>query len=224
MKKSSAVEWEESEERILKIIEEYMKKSPGNWLLDAGCGTGRLLPRFQKYFDKILAVDLDPTQIRKAQELAQIHGFANKVTFKTSSIDSVKWRRNSIDAVLCSHLLQHVSNDSVKRILEKFKTLSKEDSLLFIMTAHARYQDYFTKESLEGQEHFEERINAEEFDSLTSNSKNILPIHFFPKKSIQNALERSGFKTLEYRLFHKVAVGNSCRKESRDLLIVAKKL
>ncbi len=223
MKRTSGMlQWERSENRVLDIIEEYMKKFPGSWLLDAGCGTGRLLPRFQDYFDKILAADRDPAQIKMAKDLVISHGFADKMVFETTSIEKLSWPRVSIDAILCSHLLQHINTDSVPLVLQKFRTLSKADGTLFLITTHAKNQDYFAKEYLIGKELIEEKISEEEFNSLISNKRNILPLHFFSTKSIQNTMRDSGYKLLDYRLFHIVRSGIK-KKEARDILLVGKK-
>ncbi len=224
MKRTSGrLQWEKSEKKILNIIEEYMKKFPGSWLLDAGCGTGRLLPRFQDYFDKILANDRDPAQIKKAKNLVRSRGFADKVVFETTSIEELSWPRVSIDAILCSHLLQHINTDSVPLVLQKFGILSKANGTLFVMTTHAKNQDYFAKEYLIGQELIEEKIGEEEFNSLISNKSNILPLHFFSTKSIQNTMRDSGYKLLDYRLFHIVNRIDSKKKEARDILLVGQK-
>lgn len=224
MKRTSGrLQWEKSEKKILNIIEEYMKKFPGSWLLDAGCGTGRLLPRFQDHFDKVLATDRDPAQIERARDLVRSRGFADKVVFETASIEELSWPKASIDAILCSHLLQHISTDSVPLVLQKFCTLSKANGALFIMTTHAKNQDYFAKEYLIEQELIEEKISEDEFNSLISNKSNILPLHFFSTKSIQNAMRDSGYKLLEYRLFHIVNRIDTKRKEDRDMLLVCQK-
>jgi len=64
--------WQRSEKRILNLmkkqIEKYIKKD-NTWFLDAGCGDGRLLPEFEKYFDNILLVEPDKYRLKKAQQL-----------------------------------------------------------------------------------------------------------------------------------------------------------
>jgi cyclopropane fatty-acyl-phospholipid synthase-like methyltransferase len=220
---SSIGQWEKSEKKILTVIEDYVKKFPGFWLLDAGCGTGRLLPFLADYFDMILAIDRDPVQIRKAKDLARNCGFADKVVFETSSISEFLWRKASIDSIVCSHLLQHISTQSVFEVFQKFGALSKVNGTLFILTNHAKNQDYFVKQYLKDQKVVEEKICEEEFNSLVSNKVNILPIHFFSKDRILQVMKDSGYSLLDYRLFHKVSRTDAEQKENRDMLIVAQK-
>ena len=50
-------------------------------ILDAFCGVGGNTIQFAKYFDKVLAVDLDPTRLSMARNNAQIYGVSDRITF-----------------------------------------------------------------------------------------------------------------------------------------------
>ena len=215
--------WEKSEKTILDYIEEYIKKSHRSWLFDAGCGTGRLLPRFQVYFDKILAVDRDANQLRKAKDLAKTLNFEDKVVFKVTSVQNLSWLKGSIDTILCSHLIQHLSTQSVSLVAKKFWALARTNGHLFVLTTHARNQDHFTKEYLKHEKLIEEKISEAEFNSLIENKDNILPIHYFSKKSISNIMRESGFRSLDFKLFHKVTNVDPTVGQYRDMLLVCQK-
>ena len=199
--------WEISEKKILDLIKHLIEdKTSGKenlWLLDAGCGTGRLLPEFERYFNHILAIDPDCTQIEKAEKTVKDCGFEDKVTFKVSSAEELEWKKESIDVVLCSHILQHVPTDSVQKILSRFHEILRQDGLLFITTTHSRKSDdYFAKDLMKGSEILEKRISKEEFNSLINNDQNILPIHFFSANKLANILMENGFKVLDCRSYH----------------------
>ena len=212
--------WERSEQRILNTIEECLKRSTRHWLLDAGCGNGRLLTRFERYFDYILAVDRDTSQIKKAKELVKSINLKDKVFFKTISAHNVIWPKESIDSIICSHLIQHVNTQIVSATIRKFRELSKEKGNLFLLTTHSPNHDYFTKEYIKNATLIEEKISQEEFNSLVENQNNILPIHYFSKKNIFNILAESGFRTIDFRLFHKVAIDDNKGSFFRDMLLV----
>ena len=199
--------WEKSGKKVLGLVREFIQKCVENttesWFFDAGCGTGRLLPEFERNFNHILAIDPDSTQIEKAMNLVKKHGFADKVLFKVTSIENLDWRKESIDVILCSHVLQHVHTDTVPKILLKFEELAKKEGLLFVMTTHSRGKcDYYVKEYMRNSELVEQRIEKDEFNSLIFNENNILPLHFFSQKSIRTALENAGFVLLDFRSFH----------------------
>jgi 2-polyprenyl-3-methyl-5-hydroxy-6-metoxy-1,4-benzoquinol methylase len=199
--------WENSEKQVIEIIKETIRKrnfsSKNSWLLDAGCGTGRLLPEFQEYFSNILAIDPDSSQIEKAKKIVRDGRFANKVMFKVISIEQMEREKGSIDVVLCSHVIQHVHTETIPKILQKFHYLLKPDGLLFLMTTHSRRSHgYYVTSFLKDSKLVEEKIRRKEFNSLIKNERNILPIHFFSIRNLYNILKKSGFVLINFRTYH----------------------
>ena len=217
--------WEKSEENVLKLIKEktrkHLSRSKDSWLLDAGCGTGRLLPEFQRYFSNILAIDPDPLQIDKAKKIAKNKGFVEKVVFKVTSAEQLDWKEESVDVILSSHIIQHVHTETIQRILCKFHKVLKSDGLLFIMTTHSRKnRGYYAKAILKGSKSIEQKIGKEEFNSLIINNQNILPIHFFSVQNLENILKNSGFILIQYRSYHILSKTRFLAdKEDRDKLV-----
>jgi hypothetical protein len=71
------------------------------------------------------------------------------------------------------------------------------------MTTHSRKdRGYYVKAVLKGSKSIEQKIGKEEFNSLIINDQNILPIHFFSVKNLQNILKNSGFILIQYRSYH----------------------
>lgn len=199
--------WKRSEENVLTLIKEkiekHLSRSEDSWLLDAGCGTGRLLPEFQKYFSNILAIDPDPLQIDKAKKIAKNKGFADKVVFKITSAEQLDWKEESVDVIFSSHIIQHVHTETIPKILGKFHKVLKADGLLFVMTTHSRKnRGYYAKAILKGSKCSEQKISKKKFNSLIINNQNILPIHFFSVQNLENILKNSGFILIEYRSYH----------------------
>jgi len=236
--------WRTSERKILDLIKEKIEKhsiSAGSWLLDAGCGTGRLLPEFQKYFSNILAIDPDSSQIDKAKKVALDHGFADKVVFKATSAEQLEWEQESVDVILCSHVIQHVHTKTVPKILHKFHKVLRPDGLLFLMTTHSRRSyGYYAKSLLKDSKIMEKKIRKEEFNSIIKNDRNILPIHFFSINNLVNILRNSGFILIYFRTYHvmrKPTISTSdedidtmintskClkRKFGRDIMLISQK-
>ena len=237
--------WEKSENYILgkmkKWIQSCVDRSTNAVFLDAGCGTGRLLPELEAYFNSILAIDPDPTQIERAKDLVEEHGFHDKVAFQAASIEGLKCKKETFDVILCSHVLQHVTGSSVQPTLQRLAEVLNPSGLLFITTTHSgRNHDYFVKAYLRGSEAVEEEIGREEFDSLVLNGENILPIHFFTMGTILRLLESSDLELADIESYHILCkvplldrivdrdrIVNSLsflkNKLGRDIFIVAKK-
>jgi len=199
--------WDKSEkfvlERMKKFVETYTKNKIDTCFLDAGCGTGRLLPEFESYFDKILAIDPDEHLLEIAKDTAEKFGLSKKVIFQNASIQKIDWKKGSVDVILCSHVLQHVHTMVVANILANFEQLLNNNGLVFITTCHSRKDyDFYTKMYLKNREVVEESIEKNEFNSQIRNEKNILPIHFFSKKNIFSMLRDFHFEILDFKSFH----------------------
>ncbi len=196
--------WQKSEKRILDIMKKQIAKyiiKDNTWFLDAGCGDGRLLPEFEKYFDNILLIDPDKHRLDSAKRLVNRLNLSKKVKCKTLSIESIE-SKQKFDVILCNHVIQHVHTDNVKKILEKFYKILKKEGLLFINTCNStKKEDYFVKQFIKDSKTFEVIIRKEEFNSLVYNKK-ILPIHFFDKDNLINLLKNLNFNVLDFKKFH----------------------
>jgi len=196
--------WQRSEKRILNLmkkqIEKHTKKENTRFL-DAGCGDGRLLPEFEKYFNDIVLIDPDKQRLKSAKRLVSKLDISKKVNCKTLSIESIE-SKQKFDVILCNHVLQHVHTDNIKKILEKFYELLNKDGLLFITTCNSsKKEDYFVKQFIKNSKTIEEIIKKEEFNSLIYKKK-LIPIHFFEKDKLISLLTSLNFKVLDFKRFH----------------------
>lgn len=199
--------WARSEQLILErmknFVHTYTRSKINTCFLDAGCGTGRLLPEFESYFDKMLAVDPDGASLEIAKDTVRKFGFSKKVIFKDASIEKLEWEKGSIDVILCSHVLQHVHTETLASILAKFEQLLKNSGLVFITTCHStKDYDFYAKMYQKNLEVVEEVIEQDEFNSLINNEINILPIHFLSKKTILKMLHALSFEISDFKSFH----------------------
>jgi SAM-dependent methyltransferase len=197
-------DWERNEKDLLDKTSKYLQGNRREWLFDAGCGTGRLIPLFECFFNRVLAVDPDPTQILKAKQLTENLNLTSKVTLKVAPIESLDWQKETIDVILCSHVIQHVNTETVKLILQKFYTLSKPNGLLILTTAYAPAQDYYMINYLKQSKFFEHQITKDEFNGLITNEAAKLPIHFFSTETLQTLMKNAGFTCLEIQPYHPV--------------------
>jgi 2-polyprenyl-3-methyl-5-hydroxy-6-metoxy-1,4-benzoquinol methylase len=196
--------WQKDEERIMHLmksqIKEYVKKE-NPWFLDAGCGDGRLLPEFEKYFNNILFIDPDKNRILAAKKFVSRLNLTDKVTCKTLSIESID-SEQKFDVILCNHVLQHVNTGNILKILEKMYEVLNENGLLFITTCNStKNKDYFIKQYIKNSKIIEEKITEEEFNTLVYNKKK-LPIHFFDKEKLITLLKNLNFKVIYFEKFH----------------------
>lgn len=212
--------WEESENFILDLIKKHISKHIKNKeksLLDAGCGEGRLTIYFSDCFEHILAIDPDISRLDVAMEEAKRLKISKKIDFDNGPIEEIN-EDEKFDVILCSHVFQHVQTSLITKIMEKFRTLMKKSGLLFITTCHStKGEDYFAKDYLEISNFVEETIDQDSFNSLVFGI-NQLPLHLFSRGSIEDLLKNSGFKIIDYKVFH-ILEDDLGTKRNRDITV-----
>lgn len=200
--------WNLSEKWILQRAQYHLQAnfngSADLRLLDAGCGTGRLLIDFKDFFSQIYAVDPDEKQLCKARTVIASYKMESKVTLLKGSIENLDLPNHSMDVVLCSHVLQHVPTTAVDSILRTLASVLKSKGLLFLTVAHScASSDTYSCARLAGSEIREDSITGEEFDEYVSlKSKYILPTHHFTLDTIAEKLCRDRLDIIESRVFH----------------------
>ena len=196
--------WKRSEQNIINKMKDQIEKNTKKEalsFLDAGCGNGRLLPEFEKYFKNILLIDPDKNRIQSAKELVDKLNLSDKVTCKTLSIESINLSQK-FDVILCNHVLQHVHTKKIRSILEKLYEILNENGLLLLTTCNSKKnKGYFVKQYVKNSKLTEEIINEDEFNILTD-KKEELPIHFFDKGNLINLLKDLNYKLNFFEKFH----------------------
>jgi len=190
--------WKKSEEYMLSLAEEIFKSSKYERLFDLGAGKGRLLIRFSKYFNKIIAMEPDKKRLKAAKENVKKEGLKNIVFIQKSFLNS-KLPKSYFDVVVCSHLIQHINTKDIKPTLDRIYEILKNNGILILATNHSN-NDAFFKSFSDGNTVSEHEISENEFNSLIANKQNILPIHFFSIKTLKKELKK--FSINKLKVFH----------------------
>ena len=119
-------------ERLVSMLPEFS----GN-ILDAGCGTGQIIPYLLPKASRILGVDSSHKMI----EAAKTHyGNNPDVEFIESSLENMPLPSASVDVVVCSMVLHHASNPAVT--LKEFSRVLKKGGVLCIVDLDKHEQEY----------------------------------------------------------------------------------
>lgn len=214
--------WEKSEKRILEIIDRYLEQTTNKSqiLLDVGCGNGRLLPRFNKKFEKMVVIEPDIDRLNSTIHLSKEIDLHKKCQFLNYKIEDYI-TTEKFDCILCSHIIQHVSVEILSKILAKLRQCIKNSGALFLMTCHShKREDYFAKDYFLNRSIYEDVIDKREFEKLIKSSSGELPIHFFTYRSLKKLINDAGFKIIGYQVFHILFNYNLVdRIAYRDILI-----
>lgn len=107
-----------------------------SWL-DAGCGTGTLARWLAEQGCQVEAVDAAPEMLRVAQEVAFEAPSLLPITFRqVETVEALPFPANSFDGILCSSVLEYVSNPDV--CLDELGRLLRPSGVLVISVPGAR--------------------------------------------------------------------------------------
>lgn len=189
-----------------KYIEEcisVMPKEARISLLDAGCGTGRLLPAYISSFQKIIAVDPDINRLNKASSLfggLSVPGHSPVAEFVNASIQELALDEQ-VDFVLCSQIIQHVVTSLVPAILKKLHQHLNSSGYLMLLTTNWRSgEDKFLKVNSVNNEHVS--ISEDEYNRCANNNDHFLPVRLFSEEELTQLLANAGFKVIFIKKYH----------------------
>ena len=172
------------------LVLELLDNAKGK-LLDVGCGNGLLIFRVRRKFNEIYGIDISPTRIKEARELAE-HKFPNdnKIKFSVCDINKViNFPKEMFDTATCIAVLEHIFDPYF--VVNEICRILKPGGIFILEVPNIAYVKY--------------RIRLL-FGKLpvTSSPYNWREIgwdgghlHYFTKKSLRKLLEESGFKILK---------------------------
>jgi demethylmenaquinone methyltransferase/2-methoxy-6-polyprenyl-1,4-benzoquinol methylase len=175
---NAAQNWEiehrqEKEKDKLNRLIPYFTVNAGDRVLDAGCGTGRLIPFLKKSAGssgRIVEMDF----AKKMLDIARKKHRYLEILFVQSDARLIPFKKNSFDVVICFALLPHVPDKQMtlrefKRILKPSKsliiahTMSREELNRF----HKRVKGPVTQDLLPDEKEMESLFCNAGFRNLT---------------------------------------------------------
>lgn len=113
---------------ILSLIEKYTADASKLKILDAGCGTGLLAKKLEKYGDPVEAVDISPYAVKLAKKRG--------VRVRQASVDKLPFRDNAFDLVVSVDVIYHRRVDDKKALAEFFRVLKPGGLLILRVPAN----------------------------------------------------------------------------------------
>lgn len=104
----------------------FVKHKSDSNILDAGCGTGGLTKKLQK-FGKVTGLDISPVALTSAKE--------KKLLLVEGSVNNLPFRQQSFDLIISVSVLYHQKVNDVTAINEFYKVLKAKGKLLLILPA-----------------------------------------------------------------------------------------
>jgi 2-polyprenyl-3-methyl-5-hydroxy-6-metoxy-1,4-benzoquinol methylase len=173
-------------------------------LLDLGCGNGRLFAWATTVSERVTGVE--PDAARAATATAVAVGFNGKIDIHVASAE--EFAMATYDVVLCSHVLEHVTPNVVRRILANLFNLIRPSGILILTTMVARddTRDEWRviRPTARGAKPVETNSNRRTFKRYAIRPvPGVLPCHSFALPVLRNTIESCGLEILathHYRL------------------------
>ncbi|MCD6516034.1 MAG: class I SAM-dependent methyltransferase [Candidatus Aminicenantes bacterium] len=125
---------EKEKDKLNRLIPHFMVNA-GDRVLDAGCGTGRLIPYLKKSAGssgRVVEMDFAKNMLDIAKEKYR----HSEIFFVQSDARFIPFKENSFDVVICFALLPHVPDKQMT--LREFKRILKPNKSLIVAHTMSR--------------------------------------------------------------------------------------
>lgn len=112
-------------------------------ILDVGCGSGRIIKEFAESQDEVFLVEPDKERLKEAFEVLKENGI-KKIHIYNCFIEEFDDSCCKADIIICSHVLQHLSIDTVKIALAKLRNCLSDNGILFLLLplSYSNYPEF----------------------------------------------------------------------------------
>lgn len=124
----------------IKDILSLLHPSPGEHILDVGCGIGTISLECGKRGASVIAVDYCDTAVRMARELELAVLGKNEIDYRCLDIKDISTISKKFDKVISADFVEHISKTLFEIFLSEVKLLMKERSSLVIYTPNGFVQ------------------------------------------------------------------------------------
>jgi SAM-dependent methyltransferase len=113
-----------------RFLTRYFREGPID-TLDAGCGNGALSYAAYRRGNRVLGVNMDSGQVRKATEYFSFLGTdPDRLKFKVCNLYDLPQIREKFDQIICSETLEHITRDQL--VVQYFYDALREGGVLHL--------------------------------------------------------------------------------------------
>ena len=116
---------------FIKSVEiELLNINPGDHFLDIGCGRGEVAKDVLKLTNNVNAIDISQAAVDHAKSLC-----GDKATIKQEPATLISFKNGSMDKILCGDVIEHLTPEDAKKMVDECKRLLRKEGKLLIHTA-----------------------------------------------------------------------------------------
>jgi len=107
-----------------KFLLKFLKLARGEKFLDLGCGVGYFTELLSVKDAQVFGIDIDAKAIQYAKQNTSVNKFF------IASAESIPFKENSFDKLLCSEVLEHIDND--EQVVSEIYRVCKNGAIVVI--------------------------------------------------------------------------------------------
>lgn len=121
--------WKEPSIEAYYLLSKWKAESKKDFL-DLGCGLGRHSILFGQNNFNVFCFDISDEAINKTKVWAE--ELKLNLDYKIGDMISLPYLDNSIDCILCMHVISHTDTEGIKKIIKELKRVLKEDGECYL--------------------------------------------------------------------------------------------
>jgi SAM-dependent methyltransferase len=114
--------WYRGRRRVVRAVLDELSLPPGAQVLDAGCGSGRMLEELEDY-GQVFGIELDP----EALDVALSRGVGQ---VRAGRLEQLPWGDDTFDLITCLDVIEHTPDD--RRALAELRRVSRPGGWLLL--------------------------------------------------------------------------------------------
>ena len=116
-------------------------------IVDTGCGSGEILVRIAKDFEKIIGIDYSPSMILEAKLKIQQKNLNNIDVYNADMLDIATIVTSPVDCIYNFSVIQYLNPQQLGTFIEKSKQLlTTKGKIVLMHIADPRYFDLYTSD------------------------------------------------------------------------------
>jgi 2-polyprenyl-3-methyl-5-hydroxy-6-metoxy-1,4-benzoquinol methylase len=119
--------------KILSILK-FLPPSPGDHVLDVGCGSGVVTAFLGSLRARAVGIDINQEAIGFAEEFYA----SEDVSFRLGAVDRLDENDGSVDKVYCIEVIEHIYKSQAETMLREFHRVLRPGGKLFLTTPNYR--------------------------------------------------------------------------------------
>merc|ERR1719436_1609378 len=159
----------------------------GGVFLDAGAGMGRWIVRFGRLFSRVVAAEPDNLRFTVLQRVVPKFLDPTRVQLHNGFISTLDVPNATFDAILSSHVVQHIAISVAHSYFRRVRELLKPDGLFVVATTYSPIYWCHTNAG--------KVLNDEEFEKFALQTEpSDLPVRHFSDDRLMRELRDAGLK------------------------------